>query len=51
MGMTDNQDINTLMEFRGQHWEQWVEFVKGNKDYCNKCSNHKEYCICEEVQE
>lgn len=44
--MTDNTDVNTLMEFRQHNWKFWCSFVKGNSSYCQRCFTHKEYCDC-----
>ena len=40
-------DVEMLMEFRQEHWDLWCEFVKGNDDYCQECSNDLEFCCCD----
>ncbi len=37
MGIFDKEsnDVNLLMEFRGQYWDLWLEFTKDNDDYKN----------------
>ena len=43
-------DVEVMMEFRNQHWDLWVDFVKNEIDYCNKTSEFKEYCNCSDCK-